>query len=267
MNVSKRTTDFKLEEFDFRSLSKLQEHTTICINGASKSGKNYWANEAIYWLNKSKKAGRFKHAFLFSATAHLQDSFPFIPEGCRYTTLDNLDEIIRIRKETQNTNESILIVLDDFAVMKSQGKMVKNSEALTGITFFRHLSISCVMLTHRDTQLAPIMRNSCGIVVNFLPKTKQDQKSIRDRHLSIGSNKQQIEDVYYQVFSEKYRALVCEQYKNGTSLKDYCSVSTSPAKLRKYKLSLISLENKSKHKTSKTDVDKIKSKFRIYAEI
>jgi hypothetical protein len=257
--------NFKLEEFDFRSLSELQEHTTICINGASKSGKNYWANEAIYWLNKSKKAGRFKHAFLFSATAHLQDSFPFVPEGCRFTDLDNLDEIIRIRKETQNTKESILIILDDFAVMKSRGKMIKNSEALTGITFFRHLSISCVMLTHRDTQLAPIMRNSCGIVVNFLPKTKQDQKSIRDRYLSIGSNKQQIDNVYYQVFSEKYRALVCEQYKNATTLKDYCSVSTAPAKLRKYKLSLISLENKSENKT-KPETYKI-SKYRIYAEI
>lgn len=254
--------NFKLEEFDFRTLAELQEHTTICINGASKSGKNYWANEAIYWLNKSKKAGRFKHAFLFSATSHLQDSFPFIPEGCRYTDLDNLDEIIRIRKETQNTNESILIILDDFATMKSKGKMVKNSEALSAITFFRHLSISCVMLTHRDTQISPLTRNSCGIVVNFLPKTKQDQKSIRDRYLSIGSNKQQIDSVYFQVFSEKYRALVCEQYKNATSLKNYCSVSISPAKLRKYKLSLLSLENKQKKK-----VEKKKCMYRIYAEI
>jgi hypothetical protein len=109
------------------------------------------------------------------------------------------------------------------------------------------------------------MRNSCGIVVNFLPKTKQDQKSIRDRYLSIGSNKQQIDNVYYQVFSEKYRALVCEQYKNATTLKDYCSVSTAPAKLRKYKLSLISLENKSENKT-KPETYKI-SKYRIYAEI
>ena len=116
------------------------------------------------------------------------------------------------------------------------GKMIKNSEALTGITFFRHLSISCVMLTHRDTQLAPIMRNSCGIVVNFLPKTKQDQKSIRERYLSIGSTKREVETIYHQVFSEKYRALVCEQYRNATTLKEYCSVSTAHAKLRKYKL-------------------------------
>lgn len=258
------TKEFKLNEFDFRSLSKLQKHTTICINGASGSGKNYWANEAIYWLNRSPKAGRFKHAFLFSATADLQDSFPFIPKSCRFTNLDALDEIIRIRKETLNTNESILIILDDFATMKSGGKQIKNSEALTGITFFRWLSISCVMLTHRDTQLAPIMRNSCGIVVNFLPKTKQDQKSIRDRYLSIGSNKQQIEDVYYQVFSEKYRALVCEQYKNATTLKEYCSVSTAPAKLRKYKLNLISLEKKNKNKTKKSDK---KSMYRLYEEI
>lgn len=256
---------FELEEFDFKSLSRLQEHTTICINGASKSGKNHWANEAIYWLNKSRNAGRFKHAFLFSATAHLQDSFPFIPEGNRYTTLDNLDEIIRIRKKTQNTNESILVVLDDFAVMKSKGKLVKNSEALTGITFFRHLSISCLMLTHRDTQLAPIMRNSCAIVVNFLPKTKQDQKSIRDRYLSIGSDKHQIDSVYYQVFSRKYRALVCEQYKNATTLKEYCSVSTAPKKLRKYKLNLITDKSTKSKDKNKNNIKK--SKYRIYAEI
>lgn len=261
MYMNKLNNNYELDEFDFRSLAQLQEHTTICINGASKSGKNYWANEAIYWLNRSKKAGKFKHAFLFSATAHLQDSFPFIPEENRFTTLDNLDRIIEIRKKTQNTKQSILVVLDDFAVMKSNGKMIKNSEALTGITFFRHLSISCVMLTHRDTQLAPIMRNSCGIVVNFLPKTKQDQKSIRERYLSIGSTKQEVEAVYYQVFSQKYRALVCEQYKNATTLKEYCSVSTAPAKLRKYKLSLIPMkEEKKKDK-------KIKSKHRIYAEI
>tara|TARA_R110002126_G_scaffold3454_4_gene19609 strand:- start:2491 stop:3270 length:780 start_codon:yes stop_codon:yes gene_type:complete len=259
--MNKYNINFELDEFDFRTLADLKKHTTICINGSSGSGKNHWAQEAIYWLNRSKKGGRFKHAFLFSATAHLQDSFPFIPTENRYTTLDNLDEIIRIRKETQNTNESILIVLDDFAVMKSKGKMVKNSEALTGITFFRHLSISCVMLTHRDTQLHPIMRNSCGIVVNFLPKTKQDQKSIRERYLSIGSTKQEVETIYHQVFSQKYRALVCEQYKNATTLKEYCSVSTAPAKLRKYKLSLIPMKEEKKKDKKK------KSKHRIYAEV
>ena len=261
MYMDKLNNTFELDEFDFKSLEQLNEHTTICINGASKSGKNYWANEAIYWLNRSKKAGKFKHAFLFSVTANLQDSFPFIPTENRFTTLDNLDKIIQIRKDTQNTKESILIILDDFATMKSGGKQIKNSEALTGITFFRWLSISCVMLTHRDTQLAPIMRNSCGIVVNFLPKTKQDQKSIRERYLSIGSTKNEVDAVYHQVFSQKYRALVCEQYKNATTLKEYCSVSTAPAKLRKYKLNLII------HKEKKKDKKKIKSKHRIYAEI
>mgnify|MGYP003112741357 FL=1 len=161
---------YDLDEFNFESLSELKEHITICINGASKSGKNYWANEAIYWLNKNKKIGKFKYAFLFSATAHIQNSFPQIPMENRYTNLDNLDKIIEIRKNSGNVKENILIVLDDFATMKSNGKMVKNSEALTGITFFRHLAINCVLLTHRDTQLSPLMRNSCGIVVNFLLK-------------------------------------------------------------------------------------------------
>ncbi len=252
---------YELEEFNFETLSELEEHTTICINGASKSGKNYWANEAIYWLNKNKKIGKFKYAFLFSATAHIQNSFPQIPMENRFTNLDNLDKIIEIRKDSQNTKDNILIVLDDFATMKSKGKMIKNSEALTGITFFRHLSINCLMLTHRDTQLSPIMRNSCAIVVNFLPKTNQDRKSIKERYLSIGSSKEEVDAIYHQVFSKKYRALVCEQYKNATTLKEYCSVSTAPAKLRKYKFKLIPKEEEIKKEK------KIKSKYRLYAEI
>ena len=252
---------YDLDEFNFESLSELKEHITICINGASKSGKNYWANEAIYWLNKNKKIGKFKYAFLFSATAHIQNSFPQIPMENRYTNLDNLDKIIEIRKNSGNVKENILIVLDDFATMKSNGKMVKNSEALTGITFFRHLAINCILLTHRDTQLSPLMRNSCGIVVNFLPKTNQDRKSIRERYLSIGETKEEVDAIYNQVFSKQYRALVCEQYKNATKLKEYCSVSVAPAKLRKYKFKLIPNEPEKKKEK------KIKSKYRIYAEI
>tara|TARA_Y100000401_G_scaffold116725_1_gene123199 strand:+ start:1595 stop:2365 length:771 start_codon:yes stop_codon:yes gene_type:complete len=252
---------FDLDEFDFTSLADLEENVTICINGASKSGKNYWANEAIFWLNKSKKAGRFKYAFLFSATAHIQDSFPQVPQENRFTDLNNLQKIIDIRMETQNKSENILLILDDFATMKENGKMIKNSDALTGLTYFRHLGISCLMLTHRDTQLSPLQRNSCAIVVNFLPKTKQDQKSIKERYLSIGSTKDEIDSIYKQVFSEKYRALVCEQYKNAITLKDYCSVSTAPSKLRKYKLRLIPNEEKKKKE------EKIKSKYRLYAEI
>jgi hypothetical protein len=157
--------------------------------------------------------------------------------------------------ESKKKDEKILIILDDFATMKENGKMIKNSDALSGITYFRHLGISCVMLTHRDTQLSPLQRNSCSIVVNFLPKTKQDQRSIKERYLSIGSDKKMIDSVYEQVFEQQYRALVCEQYKNATTLKDYCTISTAPAKLRKYKLNLIlEQDKKSKKKLSRSRI-------------
>ena len=247
--------NFMLDEFKFETLLELNQPATICINGASKSGKNYWANEAIYWMNRNKMIGKFKYAFLFSKTSDIQDSFPQVPNENRFTNLNNLQKIINIRMKSKKKDEHILIILDDFATMKENGKMVKNSDALSGITYFRHLGISCVMLTHRDTQLSPLQRNSCSIVVNFLPKTKQDQRSIKERYLSIGSDKKMIDSVYEQVFEQQYRALVCEQYKNATSLKDYCTISTAPSKLRKYKLNLISPQDKkSKKKLSRSRI-------------
>jgi len=253
--------NYKLDKFNFESLKNIDSNITICINGASKSGKNHWANEAIYWLNKSKKHGNFKNVFLFSATAEIQNSFPQVPKNNRFVNLNLLNNIIEIRKKTGNIKDNILIILDDFATMKCGGKMVKNCDVLGGITYFRHLGISCVLLTHRDTQLAPIMRNSCAIVVNFLPKTKQDQKSIKDRYLSIGSSKLQIEKIYHQVFSEQYSALVCLQYKNGTNISDYCTISVAPENLRKYKLNIKKIKNNKNN--NKNNNNKIKYLYRL----
>lgn len=254
-----------LEKFKFETLKDIDENIFMAIVGARKSGKGYFTHEAIYHMNKGKK---FKHAYLFSSTAFIQTPlpFPFIPMENRFTSLDPLKKLIEIRMKTKS-KDNVLIVIDDIANMTENGKRFRNSDSIMMLANCgRHINFSCITILHRDTQLPPIVRNSCSLVINFLPKTQSDLKSIKERYLSMCKSKIECEMVYNQVFSEKYQALVCEQYKTAIDIKDYCKVVIAPSKLRKFKLSKL-VQNTNEDKNKNKNNDKKKSTYRIYEKI
>tara|TARA_S200002703_G_scaffold160091_1_gene176934 strand:+ start:6947 stop:7717 length:771 start_codon:yes stop_codon:yes gene_type:complete len=249
----------ELNEFDFKTLKDYKKNMFITVNGASKSGKGYWVNEAIYWRNKAMK---YKHAFLFSSTAHIQlpKQFPFVPDAHRFTDLENMEKIISRRMKTKS-RDNILIICDDVSSMTESGKMFKNSVSMRNLACYsRHCSIDVFNLLQRCQMASPLMRNCSSIVVNFLPKSARDLKMVKDNYLSLAGSKRDIDEVFKNIFSKSYQALVCNQTISGTiQLQDYAFKSTAPPKLRKYRLKLY--QNKSK-KTKKNNENK--NHYRIY---
>ena len=252
----------ELSEFDFRTLKDYKKNMFLTINGASKSGKGYWVNEAIYWRNR---AMHYKHAFLFSSTAHIQTpkQFPFIPDNHRFTDLNMLEKIISRRMETKS-KDNILIICDDVSSMTEGGKMFKNSTSMRNLACYsRHASIDVFNLLQRAQMASPLMRNCSSIVVNFLPKSARDLKMVKDNYLSLAGTKRDIDDVFKGIFSQSYQCLVCDQTISGTiDLQQYAFKSTAPNKLRKFRLKLFDEEKKEKEKKDKNK--KNKKHNRIY---
>lgn len=236
----------ELDEYDFRTLKDYKKNMFITINGASKSGKNYWVNEAIYWRNR---AMHYKHAFLFSSTAHIQQPkpFPFVPDNHRFTDLNILRKIINRRMNSKKT-ENILIICDDVSSMTDGGKSFKNSNSMKDLACYsRHAHIDVFNLLQRAQMASPLMRNCSSVVVNFLPKNARDLKMVKDNYLSLAGTKKEIDGVFKGIFSKSYQCLVCDQTISGTiDLKQYAFKSTAPPKLRKYRLNLT--EEKAKNK-------------------
>ena len=247
-------SNVQLKTFDFKSLSRLEMNTFITIVGMTKSGKGYWANECLYWLNKSKKAGHYKDIFLFSKTADIQDPekyFPMIPDNRRYTDLENINKIIEIRKKSKK-KENVMIILDDITSMKENGKMFRNSESVINLACHgRHLNLSVLCLLQKDTLVSPIIRTNSSYVINFLAKSYRDLVSVKERYLSL-VDKKTADQVFNDVFSKPYQCLVCDQAKPGTvDILDFCYKSIAPAKLRKFNLNLnINPNSQNKNKSN-----------------
>ena len=246
----------ELKTFDFKTFEELDNNVFITIVGMTKSGKGYFAHEALYHLNKSKTAGQYKDIFLFSKTAHIQDPkkyFPMIPLNRRYDDLGNIEKIMEIRKESKNKN-NVMIILDDVTSMTENGKMFRNSESVINIaTHGRHLNISCLCLLQKDTLVSPIIRTNSSYIVSFLPKSHRDLVSVKERYLSL-IDKKTADEIFKTVFSTPYQCLVVDQATSGVvNLLDFVYKCIAPAKLRKYNLNIF----KSKNNISNNNIDEI----------
>ena len=88
----------KIDTFDMeKSIGEITHHPYITLIGQRFSGKSVLINELVYWLDKKFK---YKHIFCFSQTAKMSEAFPWMKQECIFDTLDNLQEIVSIRKDS-----------------------------------------------------------------------------------------------------------------------------------------------------------------------
>lgn len=247
--------EFKIDE----SIMEISHHPYITIIGQRHSGKGVLINELVYWLDRRFK---YEHIFCFSQTSKMTGAFPFMSQNTIYDTLDNLKEIMRIRKES-GSKTPLLFIFDDIASMTSMGsngkrKNIRYNETLEFLsTTARHFNITVVLSIQNRVLCSKTCRNNSSYSFVFTPKSHDDMKTIKNEYLGLCKDKTEADMIFDSVFREAYKCLAVEGHKSGViSVYDYCGWYIAPFPLRKFKTKSL----KKLNKKDKKDKNKNKEK-------
>ncbi len=258
----------QLEVFDMKEgINKLTHHPFILTIGQRHSGKNILLNELIYHLDRKFK---YENIFLFSATGKMnyKETWSFMKEENIFDTLDKLKQIIKIRKETMSKSPCLLI-FDDIAGMTSEGangkrKNVKYNDELDFLsTTARHFSFTCIVSIQNRVLCSRTLRTNSSLTFLFPAKSRDDCMTIKNEYLGLAKSKDEVQNIYDNVYSKPFNTLVVEGYKSGViTVYDYVSQYTAPFPIRKFKSFSFRKTKRIKKKKEKDDLKIVEEKKR-----
>ncbi len=241
MSIVNTKPNTELKQFNMaEGIQALTHHPMCLLIGQRHSGKNILMNELIFELDRKFK---YEHIFLFSATGKMnyKETWGFMREETIYDTLDNLKEIIRVRKESMSKSP-VLLIFDDIAGMTSMGangkrKNVKYNEELDFLsTTARHFSFSVIVSIQNRVLCSRTLRTNCSLSFLFPAKSNDDCKTIRNEYLGLCKSNAEAQNIYDSVYSKPFNTLVVEGYKSGViTIGDYVSQYIAPFPIRKWK--------------------------------
>ena len=173
------------------------------IVGQPRSGKTNLILNLLCKKNRFYNC-KYDRVFLFSpsTSTFASDYFQGLPDDQKYTSLDQLDQVIgRVR----GTKESILILIDDLVA-----SIKKNDESMMRLIFNRrHLTggpgDSVILTTQVYNKLPLELRKNASHVVLFNTTNKKEIKSMSEELANVPS--ETFENILRHCFAEKYSFL------------------------------------------------------------
>ena len=260
MQVSSIITEFNLDE----SINKIDHHPYITIIGQRFSGKSVLINELVYHLDKKFK---YKHIFCFSHTAKLNCCFPWMKQDNIYSSLENLEKIVNIRKQSGN-KDNVMLIFDDIAGMTSVGKNgkkknIRYNDSLEFLsTTARHFNITVILSIQNRVLCSKTCRNNSSFSFIFTPKSHDDTTCIKNEYLGLCRSKAESDHLFDTVFGVPYKCLAVEGYKSGvTNIQDYVSTYIAPFPIRKFKCKCMRKKRLTKTQRCVAESDELKSRI------
>ena len=241
-----------MEENEFVDVSNIRtwdpetvpENFFILISAKRRAGKSWLVRHLLKPIKN-----RFKHAYLFSETAHLQDPnpFDFIPDSNKY---DHFDEVIlgqmlmnqnaikeknlMLKKSLQLPNP-ILIILDDVIT----GPEIRKSKALKALaTQGRHSNVSVICLSQTISAkygFPSVIRDNLDIFICFTLHSCFNRDTAAECFASIVDKKEGIKLINSITQEAPYQVAVFDlSITNVKHYEDYVFKYIAPDSLPKF---------------------------------
>lgn len=222
-----------LTEFSRFNPQDLPDSFTMLVSAPRGSGKTHLLKHVLRDIRS-----RFKHAYLFSETAFLQEgAYEYIPGQNIYNGFDEfaIDEICNRQKDIRERNKSlkkkfriynpVLIVLDDVV----NDKNLQKSAALKNLfTLGRHMDISvCILLQNLSSRdgVSTIIRKNVDCFVMFNTHDVLTREMASESFASIIGKKEGMCVMSAITEEAPYQACVCllrNKQHGKSSIKKYC---------------------------------------------
>lgn len=242
-------------EFEGFVPESIINYASILIYGARRIGKTHLAS----WI-LSKISKRFKDAYLFSETIHVQpDAWAFIPKEHRYSNFDELKLLSIFQEQEAKIGEiqrrwklngekgdiqalinkdvpHILLVLDDIvANPRVQKSGILNKVFILG----RHLRITIILLSQNACASGSVSLQARGNVdycFTSQMNSLDDWERIASYYFGLEGKRKGIEALKH-ITDTDHTFAVAELHKQGRKkLGDYCCKIKAPAKIPKFKI-------------------------------
>ena len=241
-----------MAENEFVDISNIREwdpETTpenffILISAKRRAGKSWLVRHILKPLKH-----RFKHAYLFSETAHLQDPnpFDFIPDSNKYDHFDEeillqmirnqnmiKEKNLKLKKSLQLPNP-ILIVLDDVIT----GPQIRLSKALKALaTQGRHSNVSVICLSQTISAkygFPSVIRDNLDLFICFTLHSCFNRDTAAECFASIVDKKEGIKLINSITQEKPYQVAVFDlSLTNVKRYQDYVFKYIAPASLPKF---------------------------------
>ena len=261
----------KIDTFNMQeSIEEITHHPYITMIGQRFSGKSVLINGLVFHLDKKFK---YKYIFCFSQTAKMATAFPWMKQECIFDTLDNLQEIVDIRKES-GSKDPVLLVFDDIAGMTSMGangkrKSIRYNETLEFLsTTARHFHFTVILSIQNRVLTSKTCRNNSSFSFIFTPKSHDDTTCIKNEYLGLCRSKTESDAMFDSIYGTPYMALVVEGWKSGvTKIHDYVKSYIAPFPMRKFKTKSLRKHNRDDKKKNKKKKGKNKNTHDLQVQL
>lgn len=226
----------------------LPENFFMLIASKRRSGKTHLTRHILKPIRK-----RFKKAYLFSETAHLQipDPYEYIPEENRFTSFDEeaingimksqnlIKQSNKMLKKSLQVPNPILIILDDVI----QDKAIRSSYTLKALaTQGRHSDVSVICLSQTISARSgfpAVIRQNVDIFICFTLHDVFNRETASECYASIISKKEGMLLINSLTQEKEYQVAVFDLSKvHVKNYEDYVYKYTAPSSTPTYKIGI-----------------------------